>query len=382
MGRTCNGRRRRERETPRTVILSILLITFASAGCEHKVDPEKARDLPAPVSSSSENTPEDAPPSAGEPAPKYPKIRFKEPAYDFGEAEAGDEVEHTFVFENVGDDVLTIAKVRTSCGCTAALVSDEEVPPGKTGEVKATFLTQGFQGEVKKSLVVESNDPDNQLVRLTIGGKVVPEVMVEPRYLYWEEMKQGEPAEPRKLSIRFTEGRGLRLEKVFSESPSVVLTQESGGENQVIYSVALAENLPEGRLTGRITVRTNSRKMPEVHVPFYGFVQGNVKLVPHLLSLGRVAPGQASTRYLNLTKAGKRAFSVSKVKATSGDIKTEIIEKKKGSNYQIKVSYKPGSKVTGRVSERITIFVDDGEQNFLEVPLYGTVDESAKKAAR
>jgi hypothetical protein len=382
MRRTCNGRRRRAWQTPRTAVLSILLITAASAGCEHKGDPEKPGDLSAPASSSSGSSPEALSPSAGEAAHRQPKIRFDQPDYDFGEAEAGDEVEHTFVFENAGDDLLTITKVRTSCGCTAALVSEEKVSPGKTGEIKATLLTKGFQGDVKKSLLVESNDPDNELVRLTIGGKVLPEVTVEPRYLHWEDMKPGEPAEPKKLSIRFVEGRGLRLEKILSESPSVVLTKESEGKNQVAYTVALAESLPEGRLTGRITVRTNSKRMPEVDVPFYAFVQGNVKVVPHLLSLGTIAPGQAATRYLSLTKVGERAFSVPKVKATTDEIKTEIIQKKKGSSYQIKVTYKLGSKVTGRLSERITVFVNDGEQNFIEVPVYGTVEEGAKSAAR
>ncbi len=382
MRRTWNGRRSRARQTPRAVTLSILLITAASTGCKQEGDREKTGDIPAAASSSSESAAEALSPSAGEAAARQPKIRFDQPDYDFGEAEAGDEVEHTFVFENVGDDLLTVTKVRTSCGCTAALVSDEEVSPGKTGEIKATLLTEGFQGDVKKSLLVESNDPGNELVRLTIAGKVLPEVTVEPRYLHWEDVKPGEPVEPRKLSIRFVEGRGLGLEKIFSESPSVVLTKGSEGKNQVTHNVALADSLPEGRLTGRITVRTNSKRMPELHVPFYAFVQGNVKVVPHLLSLGTLAPGQASTRYLSLTKVGERGFSVSKVKATTGEIKTEIIEKKKGSSYQIKVSYKPGSKVTGRLSERITIFVDDGEQSFLEVPVYGTIEEGAKHAAR
>jgi hypothetical protein len=293
--------------------------------------------------------------------------------------EAGEEVEHTFTFRNVGGALLTVEKVRTSCGCTAALISDKEIPPGGTGEIKTTFRTKGYQGDVKKSLTVESNDPENELVRLTMGGKVLSEVSVWPRYLNWESIEQGDPPRPRRISIWFPEGRGLRLEKIHSESPSVVLKEESEEENKVIYSVALAENLPTGRFTGRITVRTNSERLQEVHVPFYGFVQGNVKVVPHLISVGTIAPGENVTRTLSLKKTGDQDFSVQKVKTTTEEITTEIIEKKKGSRYRIKVTYKPGNKTRGRIAERITIFMNGGEQGFLEVPLYGKVDEGAKE---
>lgn len=40
-----------------------------------------------------------------------PAIRFEETEFDFGEAEAGKDVEHLFSFRNVGTRTLTIEKV-------------------------------------------------------------------------------------------------------------------------------------------------------------------------------------------------------------------------------------------------------------------------------
>lgn len=379
MRTTWNGPPRRRRGTSRTVIFSILLMTAASIGCKQEQGVQEG--IRETTEDRAVLTPPAQSPSTEETAPKNPKIRFDQPDYDFGEVEAGEEVEHTFSFENAGDGTLSINKVRTSCGCTGALITDKEVPPGGTGEIEATFLTKGFQGSVKKSLTVESNDPQNRLVRLTIGGEVVSEVTVEPRYLNWDMIREGEPPRPIRLTIRFLEGRGLRLEKVRSEGPYVVLAKESESENKVIYSVSLAKNLPTGRITGRLTIRTNSERVPEVHVPFYGQVQGRVKVIPHLLSLGKISPGEAPTRHLSLTKTGKQDFSVQKVKTTTTAIATEIIEEKGGARYRIKVTYTPGSEAKGRISERITIFVNDGEESFLEVPLYGTVDQGAEKPA-
>ena len=367
-----------------SAVLCALLVMAAFAGCsgnktEKEGTPDHTKSLQASSSTAPERAPEARSDAAGEPAVKQPRIKFDRPDYDFGEVEAGDDIEHAFVFENAGDAPLAIHEVLTSCGCTGAPASEKEIPPGGAGEIKAVFHSRGFQGAVKKGLTVESNDPENRFVRLTIGGQVISEVSVEPRYLNWETIRPDKAPEPRTLTIRFLPGRGLRLEKIQSESPSVVLTKVSEGENKVVYSAALAEDLPTGRFTGRITIRTNSGRVPEVHVPFQGLVQGNVKVVPYLLSFGRLRPGKASTRDLRVTKTGRQDFTVEKVKATSSAITTEVHEEKKGARYRIKVTYTPAGEARGRIAERITIFVNDGKRDFLEVPIYGTMDQGAAR---
>jgi hypothetical protein len=384
MRTTRNGPQRKTRGTPRTALFCILLMAVMSAGCNKEQNaqelvPEETENPHAPTSPTSEEAPGALSDTTKDPTPKHPKIHFDEPDYDFGEVEAGDEVEHTFVFENTGDNLLSIEEVLSRCGCTGALVTEQEVPPGGTGGIKVALHSKGFQGEVKKGLTVESNDPENRLVRLTISGNVVSEVTVEPPYLDWGILGPDDSPRPKNLRIRFLKGRGLRLEKVRSESPSVVLTEKSKDENGAVYSVALAENLPMGRFTGRITLRTNSERAPEVHVPFQGHVQGNVKVIPHILSLGRITPGKVSTSRLKVSKTGKQGFTVQQVKATTETIATEIREEKKGERYGIQVRYTPGSEARGRIAERITILLNDGRKTFLEVPLYGMVDEGAPK---
>ncbi len=366
----------------RTILLAALLATVASTGCGRTGEPQRTRVRVEPTAAPSETAPATPSDAVGEPAAQKPKIRFDRPDYDFGEVEAGDEVEHDFVFENVGGGLLRIEKVLTTCGCTAALSPEEEVAAGGAGKIKTTFHTRGFQGAVKKGLVVKTNDPENELVRLTIGGKVVPEIEVEPRYLNWETLQPGDSPPPKKLTVRFRKGRGLRLEKIQSESPAVVLEKESESEHKVVYSVSLADDLPAGRFTGRITIRSNSERVPEIRVPFQGRVQGNVKVTPSILSMGRLRPGKASTRYLSLSKTGGKKFTVQKVKTTSKTIATEIHEEAKGERYRIKVTYGPASDARGGIAERITIFVNDGKESFLEVPVYGSVEAADAKAGK
>ncbi|MCJ7681123.1 MAG: DUF1573 domain-containing protein [Candidatus Aminicenantes bacterium] len=100
------------------------------------------------------------------------KITFQKDEFDFGQSKEGSSLTHTFKFENTGDDVLKIANVQTSCGCAAALVTKKSYKPGEKGEIKVTFNTRGYEGEVSKYIYIESNDPDQPNKMLTVKASI------------------------------------------------------------------------------------------------------------------------------------------------------------------------------------------------------------------
>lgn len=108
-----------------------------------------------------------------------PKIKFKETAWDFGKVKQGEVLSHEFVFTNEGDATLVIQRVSTSCGCTAALVSADRIPPGKEGRIGIKFDTRGYGGPVKKLVYVDSNDPDGQHRTIEVGADI--EIPPAPR---------------------------------------------------------------------------------------------------------------------------------------------------------------------------------------------------------
>lgn len=110
---------------------------------------------------------------------KGPKIIFKEDSFDFGKIKQGEVVSHKFVFTNEGDAPLKINKVTSSCGCTAALVSQKNLAPGGKGEIKATLNSRGYRGNLIKYIYVESNDPNLPTTKLSI--KVMIEVPPSPK---------------------------------------------------------------------------------------------------------------------------------------------------------------------------------------------------------
>ncbi len=113
-----------------------------------------------------------------------PRIKFKEEVRDFGRTKAGEVLSHEFVFTNEGDATLLIKKVTTSCGCTAALVSEDKLAPGKQGKIEVKFDTRGYGGRVSKYIFVDSNDPARSRVQLEVTADIEvppsPKIEIDP----------------------------------------------------------------------------------------------------------------------------------------------------------------------------------------------------------
>jgi hypothetical protein len=110
------------------------------------------------------------------------RIAFAQPIYDFGRVKAGDAVKHTFVFTNVGTEVLEVTNVQTSCGCATTGEWTRRVEAGGTGTIPVQFHTAGFGGEMLKTVAVYSTDKTNFLTTLQLKGTVWKPVDVVPSF--------------------------------------------------------------------------------------------------------------------------------------------------------------------------------------------------------
>jgi hypothetical protein len=179
-------------------------------------------------------------------AAKQPKIVFKEVSRDFGKIKQGDEPAYEFIFKNEGGDVLTIKNVETSCGCTAALVSEKKVGPGKTGKIKVTFNSRGYAGEVTKYIFVDSDDPQAPRIEL----KIVAAVDVPPQ--------------PRIDLDRYSYDAGLLVE---GDDLSAKIVVKNRGELELRFECALqnAHFMIEGK-QARFPIKVAAGKEVELDV--------------------------------------------------------------------------------------------------------------------
>lgn len=124
----------------------VLLLGFSFMGCENN-----SNKIPTDLI----NNPNSAEGLDG--SVKLPKIEFKKQEHDFGKVIQGEVVTYNFKFTNTGNADLVIAKVSTSCGCTASKYPSEPVKPGETKSIEAKFDSKNRNGFQNKRITVLTN---------------------------------------------------------------------------------------------------------------------------------------------------------------------------------------------------------------------------------
>jgi PBP1b-binding outer membrane lipoprotein LpoB len=99
---------------------------------------------------------------------KTSKIEYKK-NIDFGSVNIGDTVIKTFSLKNVSTNQLKISQIKTSCGCTLAILKDSLIDENKSAEISVEFIAnKDKKGKIKNSIVVEANtDPVFTVLYLT-----------------------------------------------------------------------------------------------------------------------------------------------------------------------------------------------------------------------
>jgi hypothetical protein len=101
-----------------------------------------------------------------------PVFYLPETEHDFGLMKQGEIGKYTFKIINKGTGTLEIKDITTSCGCTAAVVTDKNIPAGKEGAVMVQFDSSGKNGKLSRRITIFSNDPKNSYKNITIYADV------------------------------------------------------------------------------------------------------------------------------------------------------------------------------------------------------------------
>lgn len=78
--------------------------------------------------------------------------------FNAGKVAKGEVINAKFTVENTGDYALVLSDVKGSCSCTVADWSQDPIPPGEKGYIKATVNTENFsEGHVARKVSILAN---------------------------------------------------------------------------------------------------------------------------------------------------------------------------------------------------------------------------------
>lgn len=299
-----------------------------------------------------------------------PKIVFEEKLYDFGKIYIGEIVKHGFIFKNHGSGELIITSVKSSCGCTAALVSKSNLLKGEEGEVQIKFNPGRFIGRVTKSVTVNSNDPENPAYKLTITGEIIEEVRVNPKQINFGIIRKGDSC-TRNVEIKTTPELKIEVKKVESPNPYITITQNKTADDDVYsYQVSIEKYDFIGKFNGIVFLYTSSNRQERIDIPFSGEVIGDVTFYPEMVSFGNIKKNQDPNRSVIVNFVNKDV-KIEKIEADPSIINYAVSDLNDSSK---KIDIKLGKDIlAGKITGSLRIYTNSAIQPVITIPISGEV---------
>ncbi len=306
-----------------------------------------------------------------------PRVVTPETVFDFGSVDAGTVVEHAFILKNSGSAALKVERLNTACGCTAAVLDTDTIPPGGETKVKASFDTTGFQGAKVKTIRVYTNDPRQASFLLSLQGTVRSEFDLDPARLHFGDIAKGKE---KTLSIDVLLGgqSTAQIQEVLSRSPYLDIESSDvnkRGKQGKRLTVTLKGSLPVGVFRERIVLKTSSDKTPIINIPVFARVHGDITIVPSSVSFGLVEGPivKPVSEMIKLVNTAKKPLTIASVESDNPLVTAELVPLKDARASNLRVTLKEGLSGTFRATITITTDNADAEQRQLTVPVYGII---------
>lgn len=218
-----------------------------------------------------------------------PAISMPETTYSFGELPETTVLTHDFKVKNGGDAVLHIKDVKPDCGCTLAYF-DKTIPAHGEGKVTLKLDLNSFQGYVKKSTAITTDDPANPRMTIFLEGTVKPLVAVLPaKSLYLQGMPD---TVTEKVVDLVGSTKPFHITKVDSDLAKNAEYRLETVEEGKHYRVRISNRLQRGTYRGSINLHTDLAERPELTVWVNALIEGDVGVRPNLVVVGKMSANQ------------------------------------------------------------------------------------------
>lgn len=303
--------------------------------------------------------------------PRGPLITLPETSYDFGSVPQGQRVIHEFLIRNDGDADLNIQRITPSCGCTASTVSSAVVKPGSSEKIKVEFDTTGFSGSKTKSVSIMTNSRERPEAVVRLTGAIVRDVHVSPERLDFGDITPASSLASRTKEFTVERSSDSISGEVSARSFSKFLDIKRirGEGNQTAFSVVLAEGAPKGEIRDRVIVELAAGGERVVNVPVTASIQGDLRLIPAIVSFGIVSGEAPLERRVRFENNSQSKVSIRGVSSSDPAVSASVIEVEPGKKGVLVVTLDP-TKARGDLKATIDLDTDHPQEERLSLSVY------------
>ncbi len=283
------------------------------------------------------------------------RIQFATPVHDFGKVRGGEVVKYTYAFTNIGDSLLEVTGVRTSCGCTTAGDWSRKVEPGQAGSIPIQFNTGNFSGQVAKSITVTCNATNQPTVVLQLKATIWKAIDVSPQFAVLNVTADG-PSNPAIVRIVSNEDAPLTLSapEITNRAFAVELrTNQPGKEFQLIINTV--PPLSAGNVQGQITMKTSSTNMPVINVRAWANVQQAVLVTPSQITLPAGPLAKAMPYIISIRNNETNTLTLSEPTLNARGVDVQLKEIQPGRYFSLTATFPVGIELPQGENVELTV---------------------------
>lgn len=298
---------------------------------------------------------------------------FAVTSHDFGVVARGAKAEFDFVLQNIYEEDVHIASVRSSCGCTQPKILKDSLKTWEKSAIRAVIDTRSFLGRKDATLTVTIDRPFPAEVQLHVYVFIRGDVVVQPGVINFGTVDAGSGA-VQKARISYAGRPDWQVLRVESANPhvsaEVVETERSPAGIKYDLIAKLNPEAPVGYIQDHLVLVTNDYAASTARVPVLieGIVGSAISARPSVLMMATES-GVPVTR--QIVVQGRQPFRIVGVECDDARLRANPPTESK-SLHIVGVTF-AGSTTTGIINARLRVRTDVGQGTVLDVPVQVTI---------
>jgi hypothetical protein len=305
-----------------------------------------------------------------------PRLQPSAPGWNFGTVNQGDEKDYEITITNTGDAPLEVTKVEVTCGCIIAAMEKKALEPAESVALQLHLdARRGGHGQIKKEVILHSNDARNPTVSMHMEGVIKPVWWLPEININLGSMTNG-VAQERKIRVYVQEGFDVKLLKVTTNPMEFAVGEinpfkdDTGRGHEIAIKMPL--KIESGYFEALVLFESDFKPIPQLACRLFGEFVGAIKISPPQLAFGIMKPGEAKTMKVTVTKTEGTGMSVVRAESKDPAITSKILEREPGKCVEVELTYTAPA-AAASFKGQVFITVDEPGHRGHAVEFYGRV---------
>lgn len=221
---------------------------------------------------------------------------------------------------------------------------------------------------LKKSATVETDDPDNARIVLTVQANVLVELDLQTNQIRYKDIAIGEE-KIQKIVFLTKDPSAVKFGEVKSSKKGVKAAMVRGDDASWVLEVKYKPK-EVGHFTAKIDVELLEPQKKTLTAFLTANVRGDIKTLPNIVSIQKGLEGVQTKRTVRLQADEGTTFDVKKVKEETGYLELEVEEQTKGKVYLLHVRLTQKGEEADRFVTKILVHTTSKKQPVIEIPVH------------